>query len=214
MATGFPEAFIASVAEYIFRTCKAGWKRGQVPTTVSATTEREKIVVVSYKHRLSHSLKEIGKCAAICLILSPPYKLISPPKSTSPLKQQSCAACSVKHRTRYLQRVCEVVYMIPLSCGAGCVGQMGRCLNDRIREHANNVKNGKDGFLGYHCTSCKCTPLFENTVTLYKHRNDRTRIIVESAKMASERDSCISKPSVALSEKKLSFLGSIGARTE
>lgn len=107
----------------------------------------------------------------------------------------------------------EVVYKVPLSCGACYIGQTGRCINDRIREHANNVKNGKDGFLAQHCTSCKCSPLFERTVTVYKHRNDRTRMIVEAAQMASEHDMCVSKPSVALSDKELSFLGSTGART-
>ncbi|KAH8039945.1 hypothetical protein HPB51_009201 [Rhipicephalus microplus] len=50
-----------------------------------------------------------------------------------------------------------------------------------------------------------------DTATLYKHRDERTRVIVEAAQMAREQVPCISKPSVALSEKELRFLEGFGA---
>ncbi|KAH8034880.1 hypothetical protein HPB51_003167 [Rhipicephalus microplus] len=52
----------------------------------------------------------------------------------------------------------------------------------------------------------------QDTVTLYKHRDERPRVIVEAAQMAREQVPCISKPSVALSEKELGFLEGFGAR--
>ncbi|KAH8018883.1 hypothetical protein HPB51_013563 [Rhipicephalus microplus] len=63
-----------------------------------------------------------------------------------------------------------------------------------------------------HCTECNCVPLFKDTALLYKHRDERTRVIVEAAQMAREQVPCISKPSVALSEKELRFLEGFGAR--
>ncbi|KAH7976972.1 hypothetical protein HPB52_022437 [Rhipicephalus sanguineus] len=57
------EAFIASVAESIFRTSKAQQKKGQA--LGNTAKEREKIVVVPHKHRISHRLKKIGKRAGV-----------------------------------------------------------------------------------------------------------------------------------------------------
>ncbi|KAH8041224.1 hypothetical protein HPB51_014372 [Rhipicephalus microplus] len=51
-----------------------------------------------------------------------------------------------------------------------------------------------------------------DTVTLHKHWDERTRVIVEAAQMAREQVTCISKPSVSLSEKELRFLEGFGAR--
>lgn len=93
--------------------------------------------------------------------------------------------------------------------------EMGTCaphtLNDHLREHTNNIHNGKDGFLAQHCRSCMRSPVFEGTITLYRHGYDCTRIIFEAAQVAYEHCLCMSKLSLSLSDKDLSFLGSTGA---
>ncbi|KAH8026614.1 hypothetical protein HPB51_022589 [Rhipicephalus microplus] len=45
-----------------------------------------------------------------------------------------------------------------------------------------------------------------HTATLYKHKDERTRVIVEATQMAREKVPCISKPYVSLSEKELRVL--------
>lgn len=166
---------------------------------------------IVFIQQISHRLKKIGKRVGVRVMFSAPFKLISLTKSTNPLKTKSSTDCRVQHRNRYATCSREVVYGTPLSCGACYVGTTGRCLNNRLREHANNVKNGKDGFLAQHCTECKCVPLFEETATLYKHRYVGTRVIVEAAQMAREQVPCVSKPSVALFEKERRFLEGFGA---
>lgn len=75
-----------------------------------------------------------------------------------------------------------------------------------MREHANNIRNGRDGFLVQRCTACNCARLLEDKVTLYKHRDDYTRVIVEVAQMERDQVSCVSKPQC------LCLLESVGVR--
>ncbi|KAH8037487.1 hypothetical protein HPB51_011636 [Rhipicephalus microplus] len=51
----------------------------------------------------------------------------------------------------------------------------------------------------------------QDTATLYKHRDESTRVIVEAPQMAREQVPCISKLSMALSEKERRFLEGFGA---
>lgn len=58
-----------------------------------------------------------------------------------------------------------------------------------------------------HCLDdCCCQPLFEKTRVIVAHPNEGTRIIIEAAAIA--KGSCISKPSIFLSEKELAYLDS------
>lgn len=66
------------------------------------------------------------------------------------------------------------------------MGQTGRRLNDCLREHRNNVRNAKEGFLAIHCLSCSCTPLFEETTMMSRHQDSRTREIIEATHIVKE----------------------------
>lgn len=99
------------------------------------------------------------------------------------------------------------MYEISLSCGA-CHGQTARCLHERLCEHAYNVRNDRESFLAHHTSMRGCTPLFERMSVIHKHRDGLTHIILEVAQLAWEQSACISKPSIALSERELKFLGS------
>lgn len=97
-----------------------------------------------------------------------------------------------------------MVNQIPLSCGKQYVGQTGRCLNDRLREHFSLVKKGNVGWLTMHCRACGCALGFGNTKGLLTNRDELTRLIVDAAKIAKLGSDCVSMPS--LSEKELYFL--------
>lgn len=206
-SAGYPEAVLVSVAESIRRKRRA--KDGQGHGAVGRDNrthekERERVAVVPYMHQVTHRLKKVGQRMGVRVVSSAPHKL-------SQLARLTCGArhreqrCKTKHRNRFVNCIIDVVYMIILSCGACYIGQTGRCLNDRLREHACNVRSGNDGYLAQHVTRCGCEVQFDKTVVLQKHKDERTRLIIEAAHIA-EHGACVSKPSIALSDKELAFL--------
>lgn len=52
-----------------------------------------------------------------------------------------------------------VVYKNPLSRGCFYVGQAGRCVNDRMCEHANSLRGAASGHLAIHCNMSGCQPV-------------------------------------------------------
>ena len=137
--------------------------------------------------------------------MSAPEKLSKLCIATSPFIPKK-EKCGVKHRNKYVDCTKEVVYKLPLSCGRPYIGQTGRCLNHRLREHANRVEGGRDGNLAIHCHECGCKPLFQQCTTVFHDGDQRTREIVEAAKMQWEGSNCVSMTSVLLTQKEMSFL--------
>uniref|UniRef100_A0A6M2CJD0 Putative tick transposon n=1 Tax=Rhipicephalus microplus TaxID=6941 RepID=A0A6M2CJD0_RHIMP len=169
------------------------------------TGRGKKISVIPYMHNISHRLRKIGQQCGVRVVFSAPHKLSYLSRVTCPVKKRK-RQCTTKHRKKFLDCSHNVIYRIPLSCGCCYIGQTGRCLNDRLREHKNNVRNAKEGFLAIHCSSCGCTPLFEETTIIGRHQDMRTREIIEAAHIAKEGSLCISMASIGLSAKELSFL--------
>lgn len=89
-----------------------------------------------------------------------------------------------KHKNRLVECTEKVVYSISLSCGKQYVGQTGRSMTDRLREHYYNVNRVVSGHLG----------------------NALTREIIESEMIARLKEDCVSAPSVSLSGKESKFL--------
>lgn len=76
-----------------------------------------------------------------------------------------------------------------------------------LREHACNVKNGRDGFVALHCSTCGCKPLFQNSHMIGKNKNRLTCEMIEAEKIGRLGPECASTPSLGLCEKELRFLG-------
>ena len=111
------------------------------------------------------------------------------------------------HHKTFVDCATGVVYSVPLSCGHSYVGQRGRCLNIRLQKHCQKVKNvDRDGSLASHCSESSCQSLFEKTQALAAHLDDGIRIIIEVVRIA--KGSCVSKPSIFLSDKELAYLDS------
>ncbi|KAG0440665.1 hypothetical protein HPB47_016228 [Ixodes persulcatus] len=76
----------------------------------------------------------------------------------------------------------EKVYAIPLSCGARCIRQAARCLNDRLREHqmdAERAASNSQHPIVIHGRKCPgCAPNFAGTTAMGGHC-DRVRIFNE-----------------------------------
>lgn len=148
---------------------------------------------------------KIGKRANVTLIFSTPEKL----SKICKLVNNPAAIrirCTVKHRTRFVPCVIGVVYLIPLSCGMIYIGQTGRYLNDRSREHNNNVPNVVQGHLGIHGWDSGCVPFFERCETLGKYHLWVTREINLAYQVNKFDGKCGSFPSVALLQKEIAYI--------
>lgn len=88
------------------------------------------------------------------------------------------------------------------------VGQTGRCLNDRVREHHYSVYTTLSGHLDIHVWDCNCSPIFENTAVLVRNWDQRLREIIEAEEIKRSGDVCESTPSLHLPYKELLFLAS------
>lgn len=114
--------------------------------------------------------------------------------------------CTLKHRNNIVDCRHGAVYGIPLSCDKKYIGQMGRCLNARLKEHnyAYSLLT-HPGNLAAHCTACKCKASFLGTKALRCPSDQKEKKIIE-AFFNHRSEGCISSPSIFLSQKEIEFL--------
>lgn len=86
------------------------------------------------------------------------------------------------------------------------IGQTGRCVNDRLREHHYNVSKQISDHLGIHCRDCGFTPDFKRSGIIKKSRYKLTTEIMEACEINKQNVKCIIMPSVTLSNKELQYL--------
>lgn len=199
-SAGYPCDLVCALASRLLRALSSSVpeKRPQ--------KERQKTAVIPYVHGVSHALKKIVSKAEVRLVFSAPKKLGRLCKRVNTETPKS-GACVKKHMTRYVDCVQNVVYEFPLSpCGRTYIGQTGRCLNDRLREHANSVRSSSSTTLATHCASCGCAPLFHDCVILARYFARREREIFEAFSINKKGGACISEPSVSLLEKEMLYL--------
>lgn len=200
--SGFPRELVASVAESLIKKVKAGTSS---PKGDADSQPRLRRVAVPYVHQLTHRLKKVGKKCGVNVLATAPGKLLRMCPAVNEDKRQGC---TIKHATRFVPCRTGVVYSIPLPCGKCYVGQTGRCINDRLREHRAAVSSlAGGGHLADHCKRCPdCVPAFGATRVLDSGRDQVKREISEAFYIQKEADNCISKPSIALTAKELNFL--------
>lgn len=115
--------------------------------------------------------------------------------------------CSVSYSNKFIE--CEkVFYCVPLSCEKKYVGRTGRCVNTRLREHNYNCKQiTHPGNLATHCNRCQCHPKFDSTKIVSRCHSSKEREIIEAFTMNRNGvDTCVSAPSLSLTEAEVSFL--------
>lgn len=109
--------------------------------------------------------------------------------------------CQTRHARRFVDCASAVIYEIPLTCEKVYVGQTGRCVNDRLREHAAAMNVSFGARLTTHCGRCGCQPIFEATRILEHLVDPSTRVMFEACHIRNYGpDKCISEPSVKLLE--------------
>lgn len=198
---GYPSHVLVSVAEGVLK--KVCNKKGQ--DNQEAMSKKEKVAVIPYFHKFSHNLKKIAQRSGARVVFSAPKKL-SHLCTKHFKKSKNGVGCTKKHRKKFVHCIENVIYQIPLSCGKQYVGQTGRCLNDRLREHGRDVDDMRGKGLSVHCRSCHCIPLLEQCMVLKVHNNRLTREIIEAEWISLLKDDCVSTPSVSLMAKELAYL--------
>lgn len=162
---GYPKHLLVSVAETLLKERKKSGNDDIEATPI----EKQKTAVIPYVRKLSHNLKKIAERSKVRVVFSALNKLgklcrlTDPSLCTKPM-------CNKKHKNHFVACAEGVVYSLPLECGKRYIGQTGQRLNDRLREHSNNVNNS-GGWLASHCKEHGCKPLFDNCAVVAKHKN-------------------------------------------
>lgn len=208
LAAGYPSSLIASVCERLLQMVKKCEKRRCISS--GHTEKNKRAAVIPYVHKMAHGLKNVGNRFGVRVVFSAPNKLGSICAMVHRRAQGVCKGrrCLQKHVKQYVKCVTGVVYEIPLSCGRMYIGQTGRCVNIRLREHRSSLKSTPYSHLASHCDTCKCHPLFEKTVILFRHPLQTTREISEAYHISRNADQCISHPSLSLHDCEFKYIDS------
>lgn len=181
-------------------------KQEKQHTTVESRPreERSKVSLKPYVHGLSHRIKKVAENYDVKVVFSAQNKIGSvccmvKQQYEKQEKNEGKNDCAVRHGKQFVVMTCGHVY----------VGQTGRCINIRLREHLSSLKGRPCTHLALHCNTCGCTPCFDNTVILFKHHHKTSREIVESFHISHQKADCVSHTSVTLLDKELSLLSSL-----
>ena len=195
-------SLLTSISESILKTKNKG-----TYVTPRSRDRSTRPVVLPYFHRFSHGIKKIANKFNINVVFSAPIKLGNLCKKVNAPDSHRSVCCTKNHRNRFVECAEEVVYSFPLSCGKVYIGQTGRCLNDRLREHKTNSTRANSGHLGIHCRDCGCDVHLPSCTILGRNSNQLTREIIEAEHIARNANNCISTPSLHLTEKEKEILG-------
>ncbi|XP_077541148.1 uncharacterized protein LOC144153370 [Haemaphysalis longicornis] len=198
---GYPRPLLSVVSESILKKIK---HRHSNPVVNSEKKKRP--LVVPYMHKVTHNLKRVASRFNVPIVFSAPCKLASLCKRINGKRKTSC--CEKKHGVQYVHCRVGVVYKIPLTCGKFYIGQTGRCVNERLREHDLSMKNGTGSHLPHHCRECgkECAPRLEDTQIVGKRRDTVARELREAYLIQKFRADCISEPSLSLFLNEFRFL--------
>lgn len=204
-----------SLRKQFFRLCQAGYDRNLIASralrillneacsTAQRSRDFDNVVVVPYYHTVSHNILAVAKHFGIKVVFSNVMRL----KSLTPFFTDE-PSCTVNHKRLFVPCRKNVVYSIPLECGFVYVGQTGRCVNDRLREHATAVeRGGRCSELVTHLQECHgCNPIFSGTRILAVERLLHRRLLKESLEIG-HRGNVVSNPSLFPPHPLRRFLG-------
>lgn len=108
---------------------------------------------------ISQKLKNIAKKQDVPAVTSAPYNTYAMCRNFNDGNVQ-VKICDTTHQAKYAPCTTGVVFQISLSTGKYYIGQTGRCINDRIREHLASLKGTSAGHLSARCKTCECTRTF------------------------------------------------------
>jgi hypothetical protein len=143
-------------------------------------------VVISYVKGISEKFRRIGNSYNIKTIFKTKHALRDTLMRTRPISDA--------------QQTAHCIYSIPCECGRSYIGEPGRPLAVRIREHGHNLKNGllEKSKLVQHAFEEDHQVAWNEAKVLNIESNSRYRKYKESAHLAC-MNSPISQPSLEVS---------------
>lgn len=158
-----------------------------------------------YLHKIAHGLKKVANKYSVPVMFSAHGKLTQSGRCIS--GETSKADCKKRHGKHFMECAMAVVYEIPLSCGKSYISQTGRCVNDRLREHAKDLGKDDCANLVQHCSACKdSAPRFPEVKILSRGRLQRTCETVEAYYIKNAGLQCVSDTSLVLHSTEKKFL--------
>ena len=127
-------------------------------------------------------------------------------KLSSLCSEQERNVCKQKHAKQFVGCRGNVVYKIPFTCGRCYIGQTGRCINERLREHAYSLKGSVSSHLVDHCRKCDCEPIFKDCEILGTYAQQRQREIFEAFCIQISGECCVSAASLSLRKNDMLYL--------
>lgn len=200
---GYPDNLLCSIAEGLLEGLKQPKKliRRQEKSPLSKTA------VIPYLHRVSHCLKKVAQKAGIRVVFSAKNKFSGMCNKVN-REDRGPRVCDKKHAKKFVECCHNAVYEIPLSCGRCYIGQTGRCVNDRLREHRNLMRGSVGSHLAAHSSVCGCHAMFDQCKILRRYSDQRAREIYEAFCIDKKGDMCVSVPSLALLTREIAYLSS------
>lgn len=161
-ASRYPDVLLAVVAE---KALKSVLKKDRAMES-DQLKKKTRPVVLPYIHEVAHGLKKIAGKHELPVVFTALKKLIGLCEKVNN-EQKPRGACSTKHEKKYVECKKDVVYQLPLPCGKCYIGQPGRCVNTRLREHYYNCQQiTHPGKLADHCHRCpRCSSVPDYTKT-------------------------------------------------
>lgn len=104
---------------------------------------------------------------------------------------------NTKHVSKH--RTCDTC--VEYSVEMWQIGQTARCVNDRMREHANLLPTGGNRLL--HCKECGCNPIFSDVSIVEKANKIQQKLIEAYHIHKHGPKKCVSAPSAFLTKKEL-----------
>ncbi|KAG0445277.1 hypothetical protein HPB47_017438 [Ixodes persulcatus] len=177
------------------------------PKEAPSGTRSARPACIPYSHNTAHRLRALAHRFGTRVLFTCKFKLGGMCKRVT--NPEPPPTCTKKHAQCFRPCTREKVYSIPLVCGAEYIGQTGRCVNDRLREHAKEISSpSPDSFhpVVAHAKNCpSCTPDFSKTKILGGHKSRFGREILESLHIKSSVSN-LSSPSLSLSDREIRFL--------
>ncbi|CAN8008485.1 unnamed protein product [Ixodes pacificus] len=203
--SGYTSTLLVPVCESICKQVRRKPRETAQPTKKKLP---KPLVVLPYVHGVRHRLKKIAGRHGIQVVFSAPNKAYAMcRKVNSEADNNERNTCGTAHRTQYAPCESAVVYNIPLSCGKCYIGQTGRCVNDRTREHAASVRTiAAGGHLPAHCRECQCAPFFSKIAIMARHKKQIAREILESLAIEEKKEDCVSTASIVVHAKEKKYL--------
>jgi hypothetical protein len=169
---------------------------------------------IPYYHGISHMLKNFARSYDMQVMFSFPFKLNRLIGKVNNNREECSQAPSI-HKDFTTCRI-GCVYCIPLSCNKIYVGQIGKCINQRLTQHYTNlIKPSKDVYscLVDHVKTCQCEVKLEKSVAIHKGiGNQCEREIWEAYTIISRGSLAISQTSISLVESEIQILKEVDER--